>query len=508
MSEILTTGRDFIAQLQGSAGTLTINRFVLANISGLDATTPVPLSEAMPAPGDIVYQGAVTAFGYVNPDQVVYSLLLGSDVGDFEFNWVGLRASDDTLVAVRFVPTQSKTKTVGQELGNILNRNFSIGFVDAQALTNITIAAASWQIDVTARLDSETERQRLADREFFGADSFIDAGFEITESGGVFTLVAGSGWVEGLRIVNPSNVVITPGALPKDVWLDVYLQATVTALDAVFDVVFDNGTQNDYVDANGVQHYLVKVVSIDGSGVVTDERTAIDVGGTILEYLIDETVAAQTAAGNAQSTADDAVTDASNANTAAGNAQSTADNAVTDASNANTAAGNAQGKANSNAIDILALQQSLGQMAFKTNTQSVTNSTTLVNDNELDGVLILDANSNYILEGLLIIDQPSTQAGITINLTVPIGATLGYRLSFKNLAGVGISPRDVGMGTLSLTIGQPGNLLHTDTSWTPMQGSIITGSTAGTLGFKFAQSLAQVLPTDIKKGSWLRLTKV
>ncbi len=51
---------------------------------------------------------------------------------------------------------------------------------------------------------------------------------------------------------------------------------------------------------------------------------------------------AQTAAGNAQSTADSAQTAATNAQTAAGNAQTTANEAKTAAANAQTAAGNAQ----------------------------------------------------------------------------------------------------------------------------------------------------------------------
>lgn len=144
---ILTNaGRDLFAAKQGAGLPLVIDRFLLANIAGLDPNLPADPNEPTPAPGDQVATLAVTQSGYVNADKVVYSLYMGTQVGDFTFNWVGLLADDDTLVAVRYIDPITKTATVGQVLGNAITRNFLITYTDAQAITNITVDAATWQV--------------------------------------------------------------------------------------------------------------------------------------------------------------------------------------------------------------------------------------------------------------------------------------------------------------------------------------------------------------------------
>ncbi|MBL4761400.1 MAG: phage tail protein [Gammaproteobacteria bacterium] len=287
MPAILNVGRNLIAQKQAAGQVLVIDRFVLANINGLNPDQAVSLDEAMPVPGDIVFTGAVTDSGYVNPDQVVYSLLLGSGVGDFDFNWVGLLADDGTLVAVNYSPLQQKRKTVGVTLGNAITRNFLIAFTDAQALTNISISSETWQIDFTARFDAQDERARETDKDFYGDQTFLDAGFQIVNDAAIFKMQAGVGYVEGVRVENAAELVVVPGVLPKDVWLDVSLQASATNVSDTVDVVFSSAVQNNYVDANGRQHYFVKIASIDVAGVVTDNRNNQPVGASVLQYVLD-----------------------------------------------------------------------------------------------------------------------------------------------------------------------------------------------------------------------------
>mgnify|MGYP000540978976 CR=1 FL=1 len=287
MPAILNPGRDLIAQKQGAGQPLIIDRFVLANITGLDDAAAVGLDEAMPVVGDIVFTGAVTDNGYVNPDQVVYSLLLGSGVGDFDFNWIGLLADDDTLVAVGYSPLQQKRKTAGVTLGNSITRNFLIAFTDAQALTNITISAQTWQIDFTARFDAQDERARETDKDFYGDQTFLDDGFQIVNDAGTYKMKAGAGYVEGVRINSAVEQVVVPGVLPKDVWLDVSLQASATNVSDVVAVVFSNDVQNNYVDVNSRQHYFVKIASIDVAGVVSDIRNSQQVGASVLQFVLD-----------------------------------------------------------------------------------------------------------------------------------------------------------------------------------------------------------------------------
>ncbi|EGH48358.1 prophage PSPPH06, putative tail fiber protein, partial [Pseudomonas syringae pv. pisi str. 1704B] len=61
----------------------------------------------------------LTQQGYVNPNQVVYSLLMGTDIGDFDWNWIGLETSEDVLLSVAYVPLQQKRKNVlPDQIGN------------------------------------------------------------------------------------------------------------------------------------------------------------------------------------------------------------------------------------------------------------------------------------------------------------------------------------------------------------------------------------------------------
>lgn len=143
MAEVINSGRTYIATKIGSGEVVDFDRFIFAHIPGLDHNLPVDMDEPMPAPADIVHVQAVTRSAYTSNDEVVYSVLLDTDTGDFEFNWIGLQASDDTLCAVSYVPVTQKIKTVGAVLGNSITRNFLIAFVDAKQHTNITIDATA-----------------------------------------------------------------------------------------------------------------------------------------------------------------------------------------------------------------------------------------------------------------------------------------------------------------------------------------------------------------------------
>jgi hypothetical protein len=152
---ILTNaGRDLFAQKAASGETLTIDRFLLANIPGLDLTAAPDPNEALPDISHRVAERSITKEGYVTADKVVYSLYLGTGEGDFSFNWVGLLAEDDTLVAVRYIDTIPKYKTNGTSIGNSLTRNFMVTYTDAQAITNISVDASTWQLSFDQATES------------------------------------------------------------------------------------------------------------------------------------------------------------------------------------------------------------------------------------------------------------------------------------------------------------------------------------------------------------------
>lgn len=151
MSSIITTqGYSLITSKQAAGEPLVISKFILANKPGVNPLNNIPTDEAIPN-GYVVYEHAPTKAASVDPDKVIYSLFMDSTVGDFDFNWIGLVVDDngtDKLLAVAWVPTQYKRKTIaGTQQGNNLTRNFAILFSGASQLTGVTIPAESWQYD-------------------------------------------------------------------------------------------------------------------------------------------------------------------------------------------------------------------------------------------------------------------------------------------------------------------------------------------------------------------------
>jgi len=104
MGSVFTTaGQARINELIGDESNLVIDRMVLALIPDLDPADPIDRGQQMPDPGDIVHTYTIDEEhkGYITPDQVVYSMLLGAGVGDFSFNWIGLvEAVTDTVIAI------------------------------------------------------------------------------------------------------------------------------------------------------------------------------------------------------------------------------------------------------------------------------------------------------------------------------------------------------------------------------------------------------------------------
>lgn len=154
-ASITYAGEQLIAQKHAAQQPLEVTGFVLANVPDLDLTLPVDRSAGLPATEQIVYQGAVSKRGYLEANRVVYSLFLGSDLGDWEFNWIGLITAENTLLAVAYVPLQYKRREIPPlQTGNNLTRNFLVVFDGAQALTGIGIPAETWQYDLSGRLDA------------------------------------------------------------------------------------------------------------------------------------------------------------------------------------------------------------------------------------------------------------------------------------------------------------------------------------------------------------------
>lgn len=277
MAFITIEGENKIALQQGNSQLLNITHFVLANIDGLGAE-PADRIETLPDPADIVDTRPFTKAGYVNTNQVVYSLTLDSTVGDYTFNWIGLKDADDVLIAVVYLADPiTKTATAGGIEGNNLVRNFLLAFSGAQATTAINAPAETWQIDFTTRLLQIDERERLSNFDIYGHDAFFAGGFDVTLSAGtVFDVSAGVGYVGGIRCEFTSNQQIDVGALPNAIWVDASLQGDITGREANVQLVASSSPLSDYQDSNGINHYVAKLCDLSGGGLVTDTKNTTD----------------------------------------------------------------------------------------------------------------------------------------------------------------------------------------------------------------------------------------
>ncbi|MGP9420630.1 phage tail-collar fiber domain-containing protein [Ewingella sp. AOP9-I1-14] len=251
---------------------IVLDEFIFANVPGLDVSKPIDNAEGLPSAEHIVHRQAVSKAGAVNAGSVVYSVTMGADVGDFSFNWIGLaNKATGVLAMIIHAPTQQKIKNDNGQQGNVLVRSMLMEYSGAQAATNITTPAETWQIDFTARLAGMDEAERLASKDIYGAAAFFDTGFLVAKAGQQFYVTQGVGYVGGLRAALASNENITVGVKPVKVWVDVCYQGTLTsAYQTVIKFTLADTLQN-YV-SNGIAHYVFALASIDAAGNITDLR--------------------------------------------------------------------------------------------------------------------------------------------------------------------------------------------------------------------------------------------
>ncbi len=277
---ITQAGEALIASLQAQGLPLVIDTMIFANVPGLDPAQPADRAQAVPT-AHVVHSAAVPPEfrSFVHPNQVVYSVLLGSDVGDFTFNWQGLYCSEhQTLIAVAELPSIAKrANDEGTNTpGNNLTRNFMLQFTGAQVLTGLTVEAEVWQLDFTVRLKGIDERERLANRDIYGRAAFLGDGWLLAKNAVGYHFEPGTGYVEGIRAALASQTPAVPAPLPCDVYLDACLEPqgsdVVTLVTPRF--VPHGAGLPDYAEGAplNTQHYCVMVAHVAADGAVTDMR--------------------------------------------------------------------------------------------------------------------------------------------------------------------------------------------------------------------------------------------
>jgi len=268
------------AQQEALSQPIELNEFVFAYIPQQDPNVAIDRHEGLPDEELIVFTHAVTQTGYVNGNAVVYSLTMGTEVGDFEFNWMGLRnKASGVIAAISHLPTIVKTKTIiGEQDGNAMTRSIMMNYSNAQRLTGIHVDASTWQIDYTARLFGIDERERLANLDHYGDAAFLTTGFKVVKVGEQYHVTQGQGYVGGLRCSLAADFVMASVLPSSFIYVDASWQGTITSQwQTVFNITASTSQLTDYRDANGVQHYVANIAQIKANGEVIDTRY---LGGT------------------------------------------------------------------------------------------------------------------------------------------------------------------------------------------------------------------------------------
>jgi microcystin-dependent protein len=284
-ASITLAGESQIALKQSQQKPLIVSRFIFANAPGLDPTAPLDRAAGKPPAAQIVHVYTIPEknAGFVNPNQVVYSAQLGSDVGDWDFNWVGLEDADGILFAASSVPLQQKRRNIPPEqIGNNVTRNFLVAFDGAMELTGVKIDASTWQHDFTVRLAGIDERERLSNREVYGRACFFGDSLTFGKGENGFQLGAGTAYIEGIRVFMEKPVPLI-GVAVGTVTLDVCLERQLSDRVATWKVIF--GQQGDYTDAAGVRHYCVPIAYYASPTEIYDAREPEPIAGALIKHL-------------------------------------------------------------------------------------------------------------------------------------------------------------------------------------------------------------------------------
>ena len=262
----------YVAEQTIARGTVQFDEFIFANIPGLNENNLAQYL-TMPTSAQIVHRQAVSQSGVINENAVVYSVTIGTEVGDFDFNFIGLINRSKNLLAVAVqTDTVKKIRNKNAEQGNSITRNILLEFSGAKALTGINVNANTWQIDFTVRLHGLDEKIRLTNRDLYGRAVFFDDSFLVKrKTGNQFTIQPGTAYVEGVRMDLGAEHHLTANSLPCSIYADVVHHCTVTG-EYQTEIKYLTQSKADYVDTANRQHYVQILADIDSQGNVTDRR--------------------------------------------------------------------------------------------------------------------------------------------------------------------------------------------------------------------------------------------
>ena len=258
---------------------VTLNKIVLANIPDLDISQLIPRNTGLPDSKYIVHEQVVDQVGKVNTNALAYSIVMDTQVGDFTFNAMYLIDKDDrtSVGMIVWKLPEDKTATNAQvgTTGNSLVKSMLMEYDGAAQAAAITVDAATWQIDYSARLIGMDEDLRKQALDIYGHDAFIDDGFSVSKATNTdeYHVHMGLGYIGGLRAELSQQQVLTIANKPMSIYAVVSRQGSVLgAWQNTVAIRTSETPLNDH-KTDGVQYYVAKIADINSDGSVVDMRS-------------------------------------------------------------------------------------------------------------------------------------------------------------------------------------------------------------------------------------------
>ncbi|CAH8242122.1 hypothetical protein VAE122_3310005 [Vibrio aestuarianus] len=248
-----------------------LNEIIFAMIPDLDLSQPIDRTVSLPPLEQWVFQQDIDQIGKSGSNAVVYSVVIPGSTEPFTFNAMFLRDKNVPKSCGMVVYKATETK----ETGMALTKSMLMQFDGAAAAANVTIDAATWQIDYQARLKGMDEDHRLSCLDNYGHTAFVD-GFDITRhevDQTKYLIAPGVAYVGGLRIQNALSTVQTVDSKPTTLWVDVYRDGTALSQhENLFQIVATTDDLVEYTDSENRPHYLAKLARIEADGSIVDLR--------------------------------------------------------------------------------------------------------------------------------------------------------------------------------------------------------------------------------------------
>ena len=150
----------------------------------------------------------------------------------------------------------------------------SVADVRPDNVGNIPLLPKDIDAPAMVRMDGADSNNQQTNQDVFGRSLFYgDACKVVHQYGAYYEVLAGTAYVAGIRFFYPGMQELLIEEVPNKVWVDVsWPSDAMENREPVIKIFSSNENQVDYIDENGIEHYLDKVALLSSSNDLIDSR--------------------------------------------------------------------------------------------------------------------------------------------------------------------------------------------------------------------------------------------